>query len=157
MANGIRTGDPHGFNKGRSLKFYEGFQVQQTPEEGRRTYRPKCCENNNKDEDITLKTLNDKNHQVLSQKFEELMFGHFMQHLNFLTGYAILVALCQTMQNLVNIHSIGMYYFMIWLFLWHVKNTGQFEPICMCNNELNIQKDWKIQIWFILGIWIEQT
>ena len=24
MANGIRTGDPHGFNKGRSLKFHEG-------------------------------------------------------------------------------------------------------------------------------------
>ena len=24
MANGIRTGDPHGFNKGHSLKFCEG-------------------------------------------------------------------------------------------------------------------------------------
>ena len=37
MANGIRTGDPHGFNKGRSLKFQEGSQIQQTPEEGQKT------------------------------------------------------------------------------------------------------------------------
>ena len=30
MANGIRTGDPRGFNKGRSSKFREGSRVQQT-------------------------------------------------------------------------------------------------------------------------------
>ena len=35
--------------------------VQQTPEEGRRTYRPKRCRNNNKDEDNSPKTLNDNN------------------------------------------------------------------------------------------------
>ena len=45
MANGIRTGDPCGFNEGRSSKFHEG--VRQTPGEGRRTYRPKRCGNNN--------------------------------------------------------------------------------------------------------------
>ena len=61
MANGIRTGDPHGFNKGRSSKFREGSQVWQTPEEGRRIYRPKRCGNNNKDEDNSPKNLNDKN------------------------------------------------------------------------------------------------
>ena len=60
MANGIRIGDPHGFNKGRTSKFREGSPVQQTPEEGRRTYQPKRCENN-KDEDNSLKTLNNKN------------------------------------------------------------------------------------------------
>ena len=59
MANGIRTGDPRGFNKRRSSKFREGYRVRQTPEEGRRTYRPKRCENNNKDEDNSPKTLND--------------------------------------------------------------------------------------------------
>ena len=59
MANVIRTGDPHGFNKGRSSKFCEGSQVRQTPEEGRRKYRMKCG-NNNKDEDNSPKTLNDK-------------------------------------------------------------------------------------------------
>ena len=71
MANGIGTGDPHGFNKGCSLKFCEGSQVRQTPEEGRRTYWPKCCGNSNKDEDNRLKTLNDKNHQASSQKFRQ--------------------------------------------------------------------------------------
>ena len=61
LANGIRTGDPRGFNKGCSSKFREGSCVRQTPEEGRRTYRPKRCGNNNKDEDNSPKTLNDKN------------------------------------------------------------------------------------------------
>ena len=65
MPNGIRTGDPGGFNKGRSSKFREGSRVRQTPEEGRRTYRPKRCANN--DEDNSPKTLNDKNHQASSQ------------------------------------------------------------------------------------------
>ena len=51
MANGIRTGNPRVFNKGRSSKFREGSRVQYTPEEGRTTYRPKCYGNNNKDED----------------------------------------------------------------------------------------------------------
>ena len=60
MANGIRTGDPHGFNKGHSSKFHEGSQVWQTPEEGQRIYRPKHCGNNSKDEDN-------------SQKFRQLM------------------------------------------------------------------------------------
>ena len=58
--NGIRTDDTRGFNKGRSSKFHEGSRVRQTPEEGRRTYRPKRFGNNNKDEDNTPKTLNDK-------------------------------------------------------------------------------------------------
>ncbi len=68
MANRIRTGEP----RGRSSKFREGSQVRQTPKEGRRTYRPKCCGNNNKDEDNSLKTFYDKNHQALSQEFRQL-------------------------------------------------------------------------------------
>ena len=60
MTNEIRTGDPRGFNKGRSSKFRGGSPVRQTPEEGQRTYRPKRCINNNKDEDNSPKTLNDK-------------------------------------------------------------------------------------------------
>ena len=59
MANGIRTGDHHGFNKGRSLKFCEGSRVRQTPEEGRRTYQPNRCGNNN--EENSPKNFNDKN------------------------------------------------------------------------------------------------
>ena len=61
MANRIRTGDPHRFNKGLSSKFHECSQVQETPDEGRRTYRPKHCGNSNKDEGNSPKTLNDKN------------------------------------------------------------------------------------------------
>ena len=60
---------PRWFNKGRSSKFREGSWVRQTPGEGWRTYRPKHCGNNNKDEDNSPKTLNDKNHQASSQKF----------------------------------------------------------------------------------------
>ena len=71
MADGIRTGDPHGFNKGRSLKFCEGSRVRQLPEEGWRTYWPKHYGNNNKDEDNSPNTLNDKNHQTFSQKFKQ--------------------------------------------------------------------------------------
>ena len=60
MTNGIRRGDPRGFNKGGSSKFRVGSRVRQTPEEGWRTYRPKRCGNNNEDEDNSPKTLNDK-------------------------------------------------------------------------------------------------
>ena len=70
MANGIRTGDLRGFNKGRSSKFREGSRVRQTPEEGRRSYRPKRCGNNNKDEDNSPKNLNDK--KKLSPKLDTI-------------------------------------------------------------------------------------
>ena len=65
-------GDPHGLNKRRTSKFRVGSRVRQTPKEGRGTYRPKRCGNNNKDEDNRLKTFIDKNHQASSQKFRQL-------------------------------------------------------------------------------------
>ena len=71
MANGITIVDPRRFNKGRSSKFREGSWVRQTPEESRWTYWPKRCGNNNKDEDNSPKTLNDKNQQDSSQKFRQ--------------------------------------------------------------------------------------
>ena len=72
MAKGIRTGDPRGFNKGCSSMVHESSRVWPTPE-GRRTYRPKRCGNSNKDEDNSLKTLNDINQQASSQKFRQLI------------------------------------------------------------------------------------
>ena len=57
MASRIRTDDPHGFNKGCSSKFHDSSRVQQTPEKGWRTYRPKCCGNNYKDGDNSPKIL----------------------------------------------------------------------------------------------------
>ena len=74
MANGIRTDDPRGFNKGRTSKFREGSRVRQTPQECRRIYRPKRYGNNHKDEDNSLKIFNDKNHQALSQKFRQHIY-----------------------------------------------------------------------------------
>ena len=68
MANGIKTGNPCGFNNGRSLKFREGSRVRQRPEEGR-TYWPKCCGDNNKDEDNSPKTLNDKKPPLWVKKY----------------------------------------------------------------------------------------
>ena len=73
MANGVRIGDPSGFNNGRSSKFCEGSRVRQTPEEGRRTYRSKRYGNEINDEESSPKTLNDKNHQASFQKFRELI------------------------------------------------------------------------------------
>ena len=61
MVNGIRASDPHRLNKGCGLKLRAGSRVgQEKPEEGRRTYRPKRCEYNNKAENNSLQTLNDK-------------------------------------------------------------------------------------------------
>ena len=60
MANGIKPGDPRGFNKRRSSKFREGSRVRQTPDEGQRIYQSKRCGNNYKDDDNSPKTLNDK-------------------------------------------------------------------------------------------------
>ena len=71
MVNGIRISDPQGINNGRGSKFCVGSRVpQETPEEGRRTYRSKRCEYNNKDEDNSPKTLNYKNNENSSEKFK---------------------------------------------------------------------------------------
>ena len=62
MVNGIRASNPPKFRVGSWFR-------QETPEKGRMTYRPKCYEYNNKDEDNSAKALNNKNHQAWSQKF----------------------------------------------------------------------------------------
>ena len=64
LANGIRTSDSSEFYKGHSSKFCVGSRVRQTTERGRRAYRPKRCGNNNNDEDVSPKTLNDKNKNI---------------------------------------------------------------------------------------------
>ena len=46
--------------------------------EGRRIYRPKRFGNNNNDEDNSPKTLNDKSHQALSQKFRQLLTNYIL-------------------------------------------------------------------------------
>ena len=68
----IRTIYTRGLNKSFGLKFRVGSQVwQETLEEGRRTNRPKR-EYNNKDEDNSPNTLNDKNYQASSPQFRQV-------------------------------------------------------------------------------------
>ena len=74
MANGIRTINPCGLNKGFVSKFFVDSRVwQETPEEGWRIHRLKHCEYNNKDEDNSLNTVNDKNYQASSKKFRQIL------------------------------------------------------------------------------------
>ena len=79
MVNRIRTLYPCGLNKGFGLKFYVSFQVrQETTEESWRMHQPKRCECDNKDEDNSLNTLNDKNFnicmiiQIVNFHFEDI-------------------------------------------------------------------------------------
>ncbi len=67
MANRIRTGDPCGFNKGRSSKFREDSRVQTL-----RTYRPKRCGNSNNDEHNSPKTFNDKDNMPVTSFSNEV-------------------------------------------------------------------------------------
>ena len=65
MANGIRTGDPRGFNKGRSSKFHVRSWVRQRNQ-------PKRCGNKNKDEDNSpngIKYYSDRISYVLDVNF----------------------------------------------------------------------------------------
>ena len=78
MVNEIWASDLHGLNNGRGSKFRVDSRArQETREDGRRTYRPKCCEYNYQDEDNNPKTLNDKNHQASLQKFRQLILSKY--------------------------------------------------------------------------------
>ncbi len=44
-----------------------------TPEEGRRAYRPKHCDDSNKDEVNSLNILSNDNYQASSQKFRQIL------------------------------------------------------------------------------------
>ena len=85
MPNRIRTGDHRGFNKGRTLKFRVGSLILQTPEEGRRTYQPKRCGNNNNYENNSLKTLNDKKHSlwVFLRQHQPAVFNWYLRECKF--------------------------------------------------------------------------
>ena len=66
MVHRIRASDPYQLNKGYSSNFCVGSRVlQEKLEEGWKTYWPKHCEYNYKDEGSCPKTLNDKTHQAL--------------------------------------------------------------------------------------------
>ena len=58
--NRIRISNLHELNKGHGSKFHVGSWVWQIPEEGKKTYQAKHSKYNNKEEDNSPKTLNDK-------------------------------------------------------------------------------------------------
>ena len=66
--------------KGRSVKFRIGSRVRQTSEEGLWTHQPKRCGNNNKDQDYSPKTLNDKNKFIVTtSSLGELMVDQILR------------------------------------------------------------------------------
>ena len=70
MVNGIRKIYLRILNKGFSSKFCVGSRVRhETPQEGRKIYRPKRCAYNNEGEDKSPNILGDINNQTSSQKF----------------------------------------------------------------------------------------
>ena len=84
IINGKITFYPHGLNKGISWRFCVSSQVRhETPEEGQRTYQPKCCEYKNEDEGNCPNILSDKNYQASTQKFKQK--GHREYSLSVLT------------------------------------------------------------------------
>ena len=74
MANGIRITYSNGLYKGFGSMFCVGSRVRhETPEEDRRMHRPKRYEYNNKDDNNSLNTLNDKSYQASSRKFKQII------------------------------------------------------------------------------------
>ena len=84
MTNGIRTSDPCGFNK----NVVRSSRVRQIPEEGRRTYRPKRCGNNNKDEDNSLKNYGGKTSasftgEAIANSIREFIYNPLIERITF--------------------------------------------------------------------------
>ena len=78
MVNRIGAIYSCGSNKGFSSGFCVEFWVQhETSEEDQRTYWPKLCEYNNKDEVNSPNILNNINYQASSQKFRQIIYESF--------------------------------------------------------------------------------
>ena len=74
MVNRIGTVYPCDSNKGFSSKFCVDIRVRhKTPDEGRRTYRPKRCDYDNKDAVSSPNILSNDNYQTSYKKFWQIM------------------------------------------------------------------------------------
>ena len=93
----MKASNLHGLDKGGGLMFYVGYQVQQeTLKEGQRTYQPKHWEYY-KDEDNSLKTLNNKNQKwvnFFSFFFFSLSLSLSLSLYNFPLNFFVLFSLC---------------------------------------------------------------
>ena len=123
IANGIRTGYPRGFNKGRSSKFRVGSRVWQRPEEGRRTYRPKRCGNSNKDED----NIEFCSRFVVLKKFQSLKF--------LITSRIFVV-------YIFVLHIFIVYIFIVYIFIVYIFVLYIFQP-----KNKHCKRFWCVTIW----------
>ena len=74
MVNGIRTSERRELNMGHGLKLHVGSRVRlETFKKYRESHSSKRCKYNDKNEDISLKTLNDKNHQIRLRNSDNYM------------------------------------------------------------------------------------
>ena len=89
------------------LKFHVGSGVrQETPEEGQKMHRPKCCEYNHRDKDNSSTTVNDKNVGVNINNFDLVFPSNFIDellHYNFFHGLWVKK---QTNKQTKNTHTI---------------------------------------------------
>ena len=77
---GVACSDSVSHNRVQVLSIVTvGSRVRQTSEEGRRTYWPKRCGNNNKDEDNSPKTLNDKKNFIILTETSDLQTRWFLK------------------------------------------------------------------------------
>ena len=78
------------------MKFCVGSRVQQEiPEEGQRMHWLKCCDYNNKDEDNSLNTLNDKNILVTRVYFWDEALLLFSTHCRLWYSFWLLYSLAK--------------------------------------------------------------
>ena len=89
-----------------SVKF-PGFD---TPEEGRKTYRPKRCVKN-KDEDNSPKTHNDKNQHASSQKFRHLIsfLSSFVIQICFHFDLKLFISILLLLASVISLYLLVLY------------------------------------------------
>ena len=112
-----------------------GPRVRQTLEEGRRTYRPKRCRNNKKDEDNSPKNLKDKkkNLQILLMLFllSLSIFFHSSPSL-----FLILIFLYDKNP------SIYMYtYIYIYIYIYEDKIKSSYDDVISAVDDLFYQRE----------------
>ena len=152
MANGITTGGPRGINK--------GFRIRQTPEEGRRTYQPKRGGNNNKDEENSPKTLNDRHDTCSKAMRNNKLIVNVLQKL-FLTFNTHIPASFSLVKE--SLKFLFQYFMNLWIIIFFkTKNTIKHTKKCKSINVLSVRfkcqrkffrKPRVIFHWTILASW----
>ena len=95
----------------------ESSRVRQTHEEGRRTYRPKRCRNNNKDEDNSPKTLNDnKYHWCISTRMDFAFNVYICIYIYICVCVCVRLCLSLPIYMYIDIYDLIWYFVCIYFF-----------------------------------------